>query len=138
MKIALFTSIFSILASTSFASVSVTELAIRTEGEVVNGKPFLTVSYENGVLVDGKLGDKYVVASGACRVPGLTVGLHKAGNCDQNFAMVTCQDGKFKTIIRISASLESYVDRQISVSEYPTGFGAPNKCGAPAATIRIK
>lgn len=129
---------FLAISSGALANVTVTELAIRTEGEIINGKPFRTVHYENGVLIEGKLGDKYVVASGSCSITGMSVGFHKTGDCDQNFAMVTCQDEKFDSTIKLTQSVISYVDGQISISEYPTGFWAPNKCKVPAASITVK
>lgn len=126
------------ISSASFAKVTVSELALRRQGEVVNGKPFVTVHLENGVLVEGQPGELLVVSSGTCSIPGLTVGFHKTGDCDQNFAMVTCSGGKFETAIKVDAKLiQEYIAGELSVSEYPTGFWAPNKCDT-AASIKIK
>jgi hypothetical protein len=126
------------LSSASFAAFTVSKLAIQTEGEIIDGEPFGTVSLVNGVLVNGELGTKYIVSSGTCSYPGLTVGFHKTGDCDQNFAMVTCQGGKFETVIRLHDKIvNEYTAGELSVSEYPTGFWVPNKCFA-GASIKIK
>lgn len=135
MKKIIFGLFIAIIASNAFAAVTVSEFALRTEGEIINGKPFLTTS--NGID-RGQLGDQYIVGSGTCSVKGLTVGFHKTGNCDQNFAMVTCNGGKFSSIIKVDkVLLEQYLGGEVSISEYPTGFWAPNKC-ATAASIKVK
>ncbi|MBL7554982.1 MAG: hypothetical protein JNM24_04100 [Bdellovibrionaceae bacterium] len=114
----------------AIAEVKVKELAIRHEGEIVNGKAFLTYG--------GKQGDVFVVSSGSCTVGGMSVLFHKTSECNGEFARVTCSNGKFETIIQLDQDLLKKLNGKISVSEL-TGFSPQEGtlCSPAAASIEF-
>lgn len=119
-----------LLSIVAIGEVKVKELAIRHEGEIVNGKAFLTYG--------GKQGDVFVVSSGSCTVSGLSVLFHKTGECNGEFARVTCSGGQFQTIIKLDQDSLRTLSGKISVSEL-TGLSPQEGalCSSAAASIKF-
>lgn len=118
------------ISATVFADVKVKELSIRHEGEIVNGRPFLTYG--------GNVGDVFIVSSGSCTVGGLSVLFYKTGDCNRGFAQVTCSEGQFETVIKLSENTLEKLNGKISVAE-KTGFSPQQGtiCSSPAASIEF-